>query len=219
MKHDIDNPEVRSYLAAVEARLAHLPADQSEEILFGVREHIAEALARGGQSAAEVLASLGSPDDVLTGYSADTPQPVAHQTASQPAARSSFQSSTLWVVATAILLPFGIFAAGVGYLFGLAGLWMGTRWKVWEKIVGTLLFPGGVLGAIFVARVAVWIPTPATDSTAAEVSIPDPMLPGMGAGATVALICIPILVAVYLLVVGLRRGHAAQLTHERTRDH
>lgn len=224
MKNDIDSPEVRSYLAAVEARLAHLPADQSEEILFGIREHIAEALERGGQSAPEVLSSLGSPDDVLTGLAGNFTAPppalpqttVLQQTARQPpvsqhpaahqTARQDYPSSTLWVVATGILLPFGIFLAGIGYLFGLAGLWMGTRWKVWEKIAGTLLFPGGVLGAMYLSFLPIWNPQPAAHTNAAHGSLVEPILSGMSLGASAATACIPIIVAVYLLVVGLRRG-------------
>lgn len=209
MKNNIDSPEVRSYLAALEARLAHLPADQSEEILFGIREHIAEALERGGPSAPEVLSSLGSPDDVLAGLAGpftEVAPPARLKALQQPAIRPSYQSSTLWVVATAILLPFGIFLAGVGYLFGLAGLWMGTRWKLWEKIAGTLLFPGGVLGALYISFLPIWHPLPAIQTTAAEASIQDPLLPGMSLAATVVTVCIPIIVAIYLLVAGLRRG-------------
>ncbi|MHA7175711.1 HAAS signaling domain-containing protein [Arthrobacter sp. Sr24] len=153
MKRTVEAPEVRNYLAALEARLAHLPADQSDEILFGVREHITEALARGEQSVTEVLTSLGSPDDVLAeptgaGYPAIAPNSApalgsAPAPAGLPAPLRSpgHRNSTPWVVLTAALLPFGGFLWGFGWLLGVAGLWMGTRWKVWEKIVGTLLFP------------------------------------------------------------------------------
>ena len=206
MKHATDSPEVGNYLAALEARLIHLPADQSEEILFGVREHIAEAMARGSQSTAEVIASLGSPDDVLTGYLADTPPPVLQQPIAPPTAPQNYQSSTLWVVATVILLPFGVFLAGIGYLFGLAGLWMGKRWKLWEKIMGTLLFPGGMLGAFYATFMPFWVAPVSVRGDTAEATISNPVLPGMGLIAGVAMMCLPIIVAVYLLVVGLRRG-------------
>lgn len=215
MNHQIDIPEIESYLSALEARLANLPADQSEEIMFGVREHIAEALERGNQSAAQVLASLGSPDDILAGLQEpgiqhplldqQYKQPM-HQPTTKQAERPGYQSSTLWVVATAILLPFGIFLAGVGYLFGLAGLWMGTRWRVWEKIMGTVLLPGGFLGAMYISFLPIWNRGPAAGTTGAEVSLGDVMFPGMSFGASIATACVPILVAVYLLVVGLRRG-------------
>lgn len=203
MKNDIDEAEVRSYLSALEARLEHLPGEQSEEILFGVREHIAEARARGNRQVADVLAALGTPDDVLAGLAApDAVAPTVH-----PTAPPRYQSSTLWVVASCILLPFGAFLAGIGWLFGVAGLWMGTRWKTWEKIMGTVMLPGGVVGSIYVMVLPVrqtvsrGIPTPGAS---------DPVVDMFPIVAAVAVICLPILVAIYLLVVGLRRGPAQQ---------
>lgn len=196
MKHGFNNPEVHSYLHAVETRLAHLPADQSEEILFGMREHITEALARGGQSAQEVLRSLGSPDDVVAGLAIPG---VAVPRMTQATPRPAYQSSTLWVVAVTILLPFGVLLAGIGWLFGVAGLWMGTRWKVWEKIMGTVIFPGGFLGGMIIARLPLWgAPSPGPTV--------EPIIPGLPLAATAAMTCLPIAVAVYLLVAGLRRG-------------
>lgn len=166
MNHDIEAPEVRNYLAAIEARLAQLPTEQSEEIMFGVREHIAEAIERGGQSTAEILAGLGSPDDIAAGVAAPDVQapgysqaPIPGQQIPQSAPAPRHQASTLWVVATTILLPFGILLAGVGWLFGVAGLWMGTRWKVWEKVMGTVLLPGGIVGAQILSRLITLPPT------------------------------------------------------------
>ena len=230
MMHGIDEPEVRSYLAALQARLAYLPADQSDEILFGVREHIAEAMERGGQSAAGILAGLGSPDDIAAGLSAadapvpgparqlppalpqaapaqQPPQAAPAQQPPQAAPAQRRQDSTLWVAATCILLPFGVFLAGIGWFFGVAGLWMGTRWKRWEKIMGTVLLPGGVLGAGYLA-VLPWrmLAGPAQDAASGS----NPILPGLPLGGTLVLASLPILVAIYLLVAGLRRGPARQ---------
>ena len=220
MKRTIGDAAVRSYLSALEARLGQLPADQSEEILFGVQEHIAEAQERGGQSTAEILAGLGSPDDIaagLAGTGMDTSgphdftkllpgaqfPPGAPQ--NQPSAQR-FQSSTLWVVATVILLPFGAFLAGIGWLFGVAGLWMGTRWKLWEKILGTVLIPGGVPGALFLAILPVR-QTLSFGSPGDEVIISDynPLGFSLPELTFVVIFALPILVALYLLIVGLIR--------------
>ena len=204
MTQGIEEPEVRSYLAALQARLAHLPADQTDEILFGVREHIAEAMERGGQPATGILAGLGSPDDIAAGLAApDAPARQLPQAA--PARRH--QDSTMWVVATCILLPFGVFLAGIGWLFGVAGLWMGTRWKRWEKIMGTVLLPGGVLGAGYLAALPFrMVAGPAQDAASGS----NPLLPGLPLGGTLVLASLPVIVAVYLLVAGLRRGPSRQ---------
>ena len=229
MNHDLAAPEVRSYLAAIQARLAQLPAEQSEEILFGVREHIAEALERGGQSTAEILAGLGSPDDIAAGLAgSDMDGSGAHDFAKPfPSAQfppgapqkqlpaHRYQSSTLWVVATAILLPFGAFLAGIGWLFGVGGLWMGTRWKTWEKVVGTVVLPGGLFGSMYLLVTGVWessgsasgVSVTSTDgNTPPTFDSVEPVVPMLPTVAAIIVILLPIAVAVYLLVVGLRRG-------------
>lgn len=221
MNHDLAAPEIRNYLAAIQARLAQLPAEQSEEILFGVREHIAEALERGGQSTAEILAGLGSPDDIAAGLAGSdmdgsgahdfaTPFPSAQFPPGAPQKQlpaQRHQSSTLWVVATCILLPFGAFLAGIGWLFGVAGLWMGTRWKTWEKIMGTVLIPGGVPGALLLAILPVR-QTLSFGSPGDEVIISDynPLGISLPELAIAVVLALPIIVALYLLIVGLVRG-------------
>lgn len=221
MKNTIGDAEVRNYLASLEARLAQLPADQLEEILFGVQEHIAEALERGGQSTAEILAGLGSPDDIAAGLGGSDPEGSGPYVSATPLAGSQFppsalqlphpaqrhQSSTLWAVVTCILIPFGGFLAGIGWLFGVAGLWMGTRWKTWEKIMGTVLIPGGVPGALLLAILPVR-QTLSFGSPGDEVIISDynPLGFSLPELAIAVVLALPIIVALYLLIVGLVRG-------------
>lgn len=206
MNHATETPEVRSYLAALEERLTQLPDEQSEEILFGVREHISDAMSRGDRSVPEILAALGTPDDVASGL-AETASPLSPTSYMQAGPSTpQRQSSNLWVVATAILLPFGIFLAGIGWLFGVAGLWMGTRWKTWEKVVGTVLLPGGVLGAQVLAFWPIWGPFGTNIQQSGANALEGAMFPGLSFGGTMALMCLPVAVAGYLLIVGLRRG-------------
>ncbi len=168
MMHGIEEPEVRSYLAALQARLAApdapVPARQS-------------------------------------------PQAAPAQETQQTAPAQRHQDSTLRVVASCILLPFGVFLSGIGWFLAVAGLWMGTGWKRWEKIMGTVLLPGGVLGAGFLA-ILPWRMLAGTAQDAASGS--NLILPGLTIGGTLALASLPILVAVYLLVSGLRRGPSQQ---------
>ncbi len=209
MKHEIDDPQVRHYLAALKARLYQLPADQFEEIVFGVREHIADALERGGQSVDDILAGLGSPDDIATGLATpDAPGPGQRQPipfAQQPTQRP--QSSILWLVGTCILLPFGGFVVGIGWLLGVAGLWMGMRWQLWEKVMGTILIPGGVPAALLLAGLPVR-QTLASSGPEGEVIISDynPLGFSLPEVSFVIILALPILAALYLLIVGLVRG-------------
>jgi len=208
MMNNADDPNISKYLHELAARLGHLPAEQSEEILQGIKDHISDALARGNGSVADVLGSLGSPEEVARGVAGDR----------VPAASPSWRTSTLWVVLSTMFLVFGGFIVGFGWFFGLAGLWMGTRWKLWEKIVGTVALPGGIAGALVVVTVPVSYEVVTSDSGAMPPTVFG--IESLGTTlpiiATVATLALPLVVGVYLLTVGLRREQstmrAAQLT-------
>ncbi|WP_283461024.1 hypothetical protein [Arthrobacter sp. H35-D1] len=201
MMNRLDGQEVQKYLSALEARLSHLPADQSEEILFGVQEHISEDLSRGNRPVSEVLASLGNPDDVL----ADMAGPDSSRSSGDGRAPTAprWRSTSPWVALTAVLLVIGGFLAGIGWFAGVACLWMGTRWKTWEKILGTCLFPGGVLGALYFARLIPWSVDPILGTTSSGPA--EPVIPGLPLVATILIMCIPLIMAGYLMVAGLLR--------------
>ncbi len=201
MMNRLDEQEVQQYLSALEARLSLLPADQSEEILFGVREHISEAISRGDRPVSEVLASLGNPDDVL----AETAGPDAALNSgdSRVTTIPRWRSTSPWLALTVVLLTFGGFLLGVGWLAGVACLWLGTRWKTWEKVIGTILLPGGVLGALYFARVIPWPADPAPEGV--NTGTVEPVIPGLPLTATILIMCIPLIMAGYLLVAGLLR--------------
>ena len=203
MMNRLDGQEVQKYLSALEARLSHLPADQSKEILFGVREHISEDLSRGNRPVSEVLASLGNPDDVL----ADMAGPDSSRSSGEGRAPTAprWRSTSPWVALTVVLLAFGGFLAGIGWFAGVTCLWMGTRWKTWEKIIGTILLPGGFVGALWIVAMPVSSTVTRVPDVHASTSPANPVLDMMPLAAAIAFISVPLLVGVYLLVVGLRR--------------
>jgi len=148
MMHQADDPNIRRYPHELEARLRHLPAEQSEEILQGIKDHISDALSRGNA--------------------------------------------------------------------------MGTRWKLWEKIVGTLILPGGIAGALLIATVPVRF---SGSTSSSGTGIPSSTVADSGADvlgtalpimAMVVTLALPLIVGIYLLIAGLRREQtsmrAAQLT-------
>jgi hypothetical protein len=51
--------------------------------------------------------------------------------------------------ATPWLILLGGFAFGFGWLVGLYGLWSSTTWRVWDKLLGTFIWPGGLLGTFY----------------------------------------------------------------------
>ena len=63
-----DNPMVRRYLTRLEATLAHVPAEERRQIVDGIEEHVAAALAEVDQpteaDVRNVLERLGDPEAI-----------------------------------------------------------------------------------------------------------------------------------------------------------
>lgn len=59
-----------------------------------------------------------------------------------------------------LLLLFGGFAGGIGWLAGVVLLWLSPRWRDRDKLIGTLLLPGGLVLSLVIflfAMGAVWV--------------------------------------------------------------
>jgi uncharacterized membrane protein len=134
-----DDP-VKKYLKQLDAELADLPRGRRHEIVEEIAEHIAEAQAQHpAQSEADtrtMLERLGDPADIA----AD-----ARQRFGVVRARPGWMET-----AALVLLLFGGFVFGVGWIVGLILLWSSTVWKPWEKLLGTLVFPGGLVVVPFI---------------------------------------------------------------------
>ncbi|MDF8263921.1 HAAS signaling domain-containing protein [Luteipulveratus flavus] len=140
-----DDPQVSEYLARLRTTMGALPADEREDLWMSVTAHIDEGIARG-ESVDAVLARLGSPEEITAaaaGEPVDGPRPVVVQ-AARPEPRLRWRE-----VAALILLQIGIVAWVVGWVAGVVLLWTSNRWRWWEKVLGTLVWPGGFAGVAF----------------------------------------------------------------------
>jgi hypothetical protein len=52
--------------------------------------------------------------------------------------------------AALVLLLLGGFVFGVGWIVGLVLLWSSSVWTWWEKLLGTLIVPGGLALPLYV---------------------------------------------------------------------
>jgi uncharacterized membrane protein len=153
---------VRSYLDELERALRDLPKDRRQEIVRDIRGHIDVA-----------LADLGEPSDadieqVLDGLG--TPQEIAEAAfAEQPPARPRMAVRD---VATVILLLIGgIVLPFFGWVIGLVLLWSSTAWRTRDKVIGSLIVPGGLFGSLIVFGLALFATSSSSTciSTAATV--------------------------------------------------
>jgi hypothetical protein len=125
---------VADYLKSLDRELRGVPRGRREELKTEIGEHIAEA--RAGlepddeAGVREILERLGDPADI-----------AAAERPADPAPRAGWKE-----IAALILLPIGgIIVPIVGWVVGATLLWASEAWSTKDKLVGTLLFPGGLL--------------------------------------------------------------------------
>jgi uncharacterized membrane protein len=151
---------VESYLDRLERELHDVPGPRRREVVDEVRGHIVEARAElATESEAEIrniLERLGEPSEI----------------AAEARARFGIQpqSGGNWrEVSAIVLLLLGGFVV-VGWIVGVILLWISERWTLRDKLIGTLVVPGGLFSTLF----ALSISLVATGSTEACVTEIDP---------------------------------------------
>lgn len=136
---------VDAYLDRLEAELAGVPRAARREVLDEIEAHIAEARAALPEDdeieVRNLLERLGEPSEI----------------AAEVRERYGLQRpGTTWrEIGALILLPFGgLVVPLVGWLAGVALLWLSDAWTSRDKWIGTLLLPGGVAGPVFLGFLA-----------------------------------------------------------------
>jgi hypothetical protein len=141
---------VDAYLDYLAKAAEPLPAERRTELVAEVTAHIGEERAAGASSAAEVramLARLGDPDEIV----AAATDGLVLVDRYRPRVRGRE------VVALLLLLFGGLVI--FGWFIGVYLLWTSDRWNGKEKLLGTLLWPFGFVGAITLLRIEVSLPT------------------------------------------------------------
>jgi hypothetical protein len=132
------HPLAEDYLRRLHRAGRRLPPDRLRDLLSEIEAHLCEAIPLGASDheALEVLERLGPPGDIVE--------------AEQPAAQPQADRRGLREWAAVILLPLGGFAFGIGWLLGLILLWSSRLWTTRDKLIGTLIVPGGLATSLFV---------------------------------------------------------------------
>lgn len=133
-----DDQLVAAYLRRLRRAARRLPRARREELLDEIADHIGQARAAGVAPLRDVLAELGDPGEIA-------------------AAAGPVRGTRLGgVEAAAIaLLLFGGFVFLIGWIAGLILLWISPRWRWPDKLLGTLVWPGGYVAVLLVAALPV----------------------------------------------------------------
>jgi hypothetical protein len=129
--------EVGEYLRRLQRSMADLPAERRDEILAEIEEHIAENLAeRPAATDADVrniLERVGDPGEIAA---------EAHRRFGITPLRRTWTDP-----AAIILLLVGGFTI-IGWFVGVVLLWISDAWNTRDKVIGTLIVPGGLAGSL-----------------------------------------------------------------------
>ncbi len=177
------HPLAEEYLDRLDRAAAHLPRARRRALVDDIEAHLAEALGPDPSEAEvlNVLDRLGEPEEIAA---AEEPPPAP---ARDP------RGNQEW--AAIILLLLGGFVFGVGWIAGLILLWGSRAWTTRDKLIGTLLWPGGLATLFLLAPI--WLassaevcgPGECNDTSAADyLALP----------AVVAALLVPFMTSYYL---------------------
>jgi hypothetical protein len=135
---------VADYLKRLNSELRGLPRARRRELVEEISGHIAEARAdlesENEAAVRSLLDRLGEPAEIAAEargrFGADPRGPRARD------------------IVALVLLPIGgVILPVVGWFVGVVLLWVSDAWNTRDKLIGTLIFPGGLLvpiGLLFV---------------------------------------------------------------------
>jgi uncharacterized membrane protein len=133
------NKLVETYLKRLNSELRDLPRARRRELVEEIAEHISEArsdLEVEDEAAIRTLLDrIGAPEDIA----ADARERFGIQR----------RGAALDVVAVILLLIGGVILPVIGWVVGVVLLWSSTVWTSREKLVGTLVVPGGLALPLF----------------------------------------------------------------------
>ncbi|MDP9067914.1 MAG: DUF1700 domain-containing protein [Actinomycetota bacterium] len=147
------HPAAERYLKELDRALTDLPRDRRHEIVNEIRGHIDEATPPGVGDAQvrNVLEELGDPQTIA----ADARERLGI-TSNRGGAVEGAAILLLLIGGFIIPLPMRPFILpGIGWLAGVVLLWISPVWKTREKVIGTLIVPGGLALPYFLRFVSI----------------------------------------------------------------
>jgi hypothetical protein len=194
-----DDELVAAYLRRLRRAARSLPRARRQELAEEIAEHIAQARASGavpgeGGSAAlrNALERLGEPEDIVAAAGGG-----AH--AGRPG-RREIGAVVLLLFGGIAGLVAGVVGVTVGWGAGVVLLWFSPRWRWPDKLLGTLVWPGGFASLFLLAGQAASAQQCGGVSGTVTTCSGSPGLPlWLAIAITVAAVAGPVVVAARLL--------------------
>jgi hypothetical protein len=209
---------VDDYLARLADAAQALPADRCADLLSEIREHIVASRAEGDgadESAVRtMLDRLGEPADIVAAAVEDDPP----EHAAYPERPQARRPGIGLEIGAVVMLTLGSLIPVIGWAVGVILLWSSGLWRRSEKVLGTLIFPGGpglalVLGGATgfaltdrPCSISVGPAIGGQPMTPVEVCTGSALPPVLGIAVLLLVLIAPVVVAIVLL--GRARGRA-----------
>jgi uncharacterized membrane protein len=134
------HPLATDWLDRLRAAADRLPPAERSDLVSDIEAHLLESIPPGASEAQvrDALDRLGDPEEIVA------------EAAGPPVEVKSGRGPQEW--AAIILLLIGGFVFLIGWIVGVVLLWSSRAWSLREKLIGTLVLPGGlVLSYVFFA--------------------------------------------------------------------
>jgi uncharacterized membrane protein len=200
-----EHPAVRQYLDDLRKATRDLPPGRQRELLAEIEEHLAETAPLGASETQvhEAIERLGDPQQIAAAERERHQSPDA-----QPSWREWLAIPLLLVGGIAFLglgallgAPGRIALPGIGWLTGVLLLWLSKIWTVRDKLLGTLVVPGGLLPVAYLTLTSVSVETCAAGAQGVQ-----RCTGGISTPARVALITLWVVLLAAPLATGLHLG-------------
>lgn len=174
---------IGDYLDRLETAVRALPPDRRAELLAEIKEHISITLSheedQGEATVRTILDRLGSPEDIAREAGTDL------DAVSPPLGGSAGRSrvGALEAVVVLLLLIGGIVLPVLGWIVGVVLLWSSARWTTRDKVIGTLVVPGGLTFTVWFFLYRTPTSVCSSDGVCQTSGMPD------GVALTLALVC------------------------------
>jgi uncharacterized membrane protein len=130
------HPLAEDYLERLRNAARSLPRGRRDDLVADIESHLAESAPAGAPEAdvRTALDRLGDPDQIV----------AAERDDDEPQQR---RGRLEWT-AIILLLVGGVVIPFIGWIVGALLLWVSKAWTLRDKLIGTLVLPGGLLVAV-----------------------------------------------------------------------
>jgi uncharacterized membrane protein len=148
-----DDQLVGDYLRELRTAARVLPADRRDELVAEIAAHIAEARQSDDSPMAvrNILDRLGDPAEIVRTAADAPPASTGWAADADTVAGAPGRLGVLEIAAVLFLLFGGIVIPFLGWVVGVVLLWLSPRWTSRDKLLGTLIWPGGLLAPALLA--------------------------------------------------------------------